>query len=174
LGNLTSYTVKPNFRSLGAKHGKQVQAVAGLVREAPPEVAQQLGEGVSVQLGDYEVSPEDVTIQTVTAEGWAVGSAGPSQIALDIRLTDDLRKEGLARDVVRHIQQLRKDSGLEISDRIEVAYSTDNQALQEAIETWREFIMGEVQARELETGETDGAPEVELSGASLRIKLLKV
>ena len=97
LGDLTSYTVKPNFRTLGAKHGKQVQAVAALVREAPAEVAQQLGEGATVALGDFEVTPEDVTVQTVTADGWAVGSAGAIQIALDTRLTDELRKEGLAR-----------------------------------------------------------------------------
>jgi isoleucyl-tRNA synthetase len=65
-------------------------------------------------------------------------------------LTDELRKEGLARDVVRHIQQLRKDSGLEISDRIDVTYNTDSDELRGAIEVWRDYIMGEVQARVLE------------------------
>ncbi|HEU4867492.1 MAG TPA: isoleucine--tRNA ligase [Actinomycetota bacterium] len=174
LGDLTSYTVKPNFRTLGAKHGKQVQAVAALVREAPAEVAQQLAGGSAVELGGYEVTPEDVTVQTVTAEGWAVGSAGPIQMALDTRLTDDLRKEGLARDVVRHIQQLRKDSGLEISDRIEVTYHTESEELREAIETWADYIKGEVQARELDAGSVDGAPDVELAGGNLAISLLKV
>ena len=113
-------------------------------------------------------------MQTVTAEGWAVGSAGGIQIALDTRLTDELRKEGLARDVVRHIQQLRKDSGLEISDRIEVTYGTDDAGLQEAIETWADYIKGEVQARNLAAGKIDGASEVELAGGNLAIKLLKV
>ncbi len=175
LGDLTSYTVKPNFRTLGAKYGKQVQAVAALVREAPPEVAQQLGEGAAVKLGDYEVTPEDVSVHTVTAEGWAVGSAGGIQIALDTRLTDELRKEGLARDVVRHIQQLRKDSGLEISDRIEVTYGTDDAGLQEAIETWADFIAGEVQAQSIThiAGGNGLSHQVSLSDSILRFGIEK-
>jgi isoleucyl-tRNA synthetase len=146
LGDLTSYTVKPNFRTLGAKHGKNVQAVAAAIREAPDDAAQRLGAGEAVVLGGVEVVPEDVSVQTVTAEGWEVATAGSVQIALDTVLTDELRREGLARDVVRHIQQLRKDSGLEISDRIEVTYDTDSEELQEAIDAWRDYIMGEVQA----------------------------
>jgi isoleucyl-tRNA synthetase len=89
-------------------------------------------------------------------------------------LTDELRKEGLARDVVRHIQQLRKDSGLEISDRIDVTYNTDSDQLREAVEAWAGYIKGEVQARDLAAGSIDGAPEVELAGGKLAIKLLKV
>jgi len=102
----------------------------------------------------------------VTAEGWAVGSAGAIQIALDTRLTDELRKEGLARDVVRHIQQLRKDSGLEISDRIGVTYDTGDQELLEAIETWREYIMGEIQADRLDLGPAGETGQTVRVGAS--------
>jgi isoleucyl-tRNA synthetase len=166
LGDLTSVTVKPNFRTLGAKYGKEVQQVAALVRVAPAEVAQQLAAGTPVELGGHEVTPEDVAVQTVTAEGWAVGSAGPIHIALDTRLTDELRKEGLARDVVRHIQQLRKDSGLDISDRIEVAYETDSNELRDAIASWREYIMGEVQANRLEVGNSSHAGQKVRVGAS--------
>ncbi|HEX2053096.1 MAG TPA: DUF5915 domain-containing protein, partial [Actinomycetota bacterium] len=170
LGDLTSVTVKPNFRTLGAKYGKEVQKVAALVREAPPEAAQQLAAGSSVELGGYEVTAEDVTVQTVTAEGWAVGSAGPIHIALDTRLTDELRKEGLARDVVRHVQQLRKDSGLEISDRIEVTYETESEELKEAIENWRDYIMGEVQADGLEPATlSDDGHRVRVGGSELTV-----
>ncbi|MEX0789459.1 MAG: isoleucine--tRNA ligase [Actinomycetota bacterium] len=174
LGDLTSYTVKPNFRTLGAKYGSQVQAVAALVREAPAEVAQQLGEGAPVELGGYEVTPEDVSVQTVTAEGWAIGSVGAIQIALDTRLTDELRKEGLARDVVRHIQQLRKDSGLEISDRIGVTYETSDEQVLETIAEWEAYITGEVQADVLVRGELGPqATEVVLETKSLRLTLEK-
>ncbi len=172
LGDLTSFTVKPNFRTLGAKYGKEVQKVAAAVREAPAPAAQQLAAGAPVELGGYEVTPEDVTVQTVTAEGWAVGSAGQIQIALDTRLSDELRKEGLARDVVRHIQQLRKDSGLEISDRIEVTYDTDSEALTEAIETWRGYLMGEVQADRLHHGEQlDDGKVVHVGTTALHIRI---
>jgi isoleucyl-tRNA synthetase len=85
-----------------------------------------------------------------------LGSAGPIQIALDTRLTDGLRKEGVARDVVRPIQQLQKDSGPEISDRIEVTYETDSEELLGAIETWHDYIKCEVQADRFGQGETMG------------------
>jgi isoleucyl-tRNA synthetase len=172
LGDLTSYTVKPNFRTLGAKHGKNVQAVAAAIREAPADAAQRLGSGEAVVLGGVDVLPEDVTVQTVTAEGWEVASAGSMQIALDTVLTDELTREGLARDVVRHIQQLRKDSGLEISDRIEVAYETSDAELIKAVAEWEAYIKGEVQADSFDPGAVGaGAKEVELGTGSLRLNL---
>ncbi|MGQ0679796.1 MAG: isoleucine--tRNA ligase [Actinomycetota bacterium] len=174
LGDLTTYTVKPNFRTLGAKHGAGVQTVAALVREAPAEIAQRLGAGQTVELGAFEVTPQDVAIQTVTAPGWAVGSAGSLQIALDIRLTGDLLREGFARDVVRHIQQLRKDSGLQISDRIEVSFHTGDAQLLAAIKQWRSFIMGEVQANSFSDGAmTSESASLEIAGKQLQLRLIK-
>ncbi len=172
LGDLTSYTVKPNFRTLGAKHGKNVQAVAAAIREAPDEAAQRLGAGETVVLGGVEVVPEDVSVQTVTAEGWEVVSDGSVQIALDTVLTDELIREGLARDVVRHIQQLRKDTGLEISDHIEVTYETSDEKLLGAITEWEAYIRGEVQADSFGPGTLEtGAKEVELGDGRLRLDL---
>jgi isoleucyl-tRNA synthetase len=172
LGDLTSYTVKPNFRTLGAKHGKNVQAVAAAIREAPADAAQRLGSGEPVVLGGVEVMPEDVSVQTVTAEGWEVASAGSMQIALDTVLTDELTREGLARDVVRHIQQLRKDSGLEISDRIEVAYETSDAELLKAVTEWEAYIKGEVQADSFDPRNLEaGAKEVELGTGRLHLNL---
>ncbi|CAN5832615.1 isoleucine--tRNA ligase [soil metagenome] len=178
LGNLTSITLSPNFAKLGPKHGNKVQGIAAAVREAPDAVARELEAGRTAELTvDGEtvtIDPEDATIHTVTRQGWAVASAGDVQIALDTRISDELRLEGLARDVVRHIQQLRKDSGLNIEDHIEAAYATEDPELNQAISQWEGYIRGETQGDRLVSGSLGASPkQVEVGSGLLSLELRK-
>ncbi|MEX2587265.1 MAG: isoleucine--tRNA ligase [Actinomycetota bacterium] len=179
LQDLTRLELKPEFKSLGPKHGPNANRVGQAIREASHEQAAQIDAGRSVvlQAGDdtFEVAPEDATVATVTTQGWEVGSAGDIQVALDTRMTDDLFREGLARDVVRHIQQLRKERGLNIEDHIEAAYRTDDPQLGQAISEWIDYIRGETQSTALHDGTLNLEPRhVELGKAALWLELRKV
>jgi isoleucyl-tRNA synthetase len=147
LGDLTAVTAKPNFGVLGPRYGKDVQKIAAALSQAPAPLIRSLHAGQTVAIEadgrSFELAPADVSIQVSTQPGWVVDQCGAVQVALDTRITPELRREGLARDVVRHIQQLRKDIGLNIEDRIEVAYRTDDAHLAQAIEGWKSYLMAE-------------------------------
>ncbi|HEX2258143.1 MAG TPA: isoleucine--tRNA ligase [Actinomycetota bacterium] len=176
LKDLTEVSIRPNFASLGPKFGRQVQAVAGAVRNAAHESVSMLQEGSTVEMGDgegrWEITPDDVFIDVSTRPGWAVGQAGDLQIALDTRLSDELRQEGLARDVVRHLQQLRKERDLNIQDHIEAAYRTTNEELRTAVAEWHDYISGETQADRLIEGSLGvEGKQVKLGSAELTLEL---
>ena len=177
LGNLTTVTAKPNFAKLGPKYAGQAKSAAQAIASSTPEQATMLqkGEAISLQADGqtFEVSAEDVHIHVETKPGWAIGESGNLQIALDIRITPELEKEGLARDVVRHIQQLRKEIGLNIEDHIECAYKTDDAPLSEAIEEWKEYIMSETQADTLMEGSIGlTTHEIEIGPYRLDIEMM--
>lgn len=179
LADLTRLELKPQFKALGPKHGPDANKVAQAIRQASHEQATQIDSGQSTTLvvdgHGVEVTPEDAGVVTVTAQGWEVGLAGDIQVALDTRMTEELLREGLARDVVRHIQQLRKESGLNIEDRIETAYRTDDAQLSKAISEWNEYIRGETQSTTLHEGTLGLEPRgVDLGKAKLSLELRKV
>ena len=121
-------TVKPNFRSLGARYGASTKVVAALLRaENPATVAAELRADRPVTLVDadgteYELAAADVIVNQSPAAGWTVASDGPETVALDLELTADLRRRGHVREVVRFIQEARKNAGFDVSDRIELRW----------------------------------------------------
>ena len=123
LGEVLSLEVVPNFRSLGPRLGEAVKelrpALAGL-DAAEVAAALDAGSTVTVPLsaGPVELGPDDLEVRVRGQAGYAVSRAGGEVVALDVALDDDLRRRGLAREVVRHVQDLRKERGLEVSDRI--------------------------------------------------------
>jgi isoleucyl-tRNA synthetase len=123
-GDLVDVTAKANFRALGARFGKGVQDVAKAIAAADAAaLAAALREGTaSVFVADAEVAlgPEDVVVTETPREGWAVASGGGVTVALDLEITPELRRAGLVRDVVRLVQDARKNTGLDVSDRIEL------------------------------------------------------
>ena len=179
LDELVSYTYKPNLKTLGPKHGKRLAAI----RKELPDLGDALlaplrrGENVTVTIGGepLELSPEDVMVGTSQAADWVTASDGGIQIALSTKLTPDLIREGLARDFVRQIQQLRKDAGLEIEDRITIAYATEDSEAAAAIETWGDFIAGETLADRLHQSETisDGQ-SARVGNAKVKVKIDRV
>ena len=153
---------RPNFKSIGPKFGKSVQALAARLRElTPAEIAELQSAGslkVSVNGSDFTIVPDDVEVLHEDIRGWLVESDGQMTIALDTELTDDLVDEGLAREFVNRVQNLRKDSGFEVTDRIRI-YCRAGERLLKALGRMREYVKQETLARELTMlSASDSAP----------------
>ena len=160
-------TIKPNFRSLGARYGAATKSVAALLMaENPATVAADLRADRPVILTgadgtEYELEAADVIVNQSPAVGWTVASDGPETVALDLELTADLRRRGHVREVVRDIQEARKNAGFDVSDRIELHWTVGGSPDPgEAIEAHADEIAAEVLATTLVHGrpgdEADG------------------
>ena len=165
--------IKPNFKVLGKKvGGKMKELAAAIGRMKQDEIAQMEQAGVFT-LCDYALTAEDVEIITEDMPGWLVANNGVLTIALDIELTEALVEEGVARELINRIQNLRKSSGLEITDRIEVSIER-REEVAGAVCHCNEYIASQVLAISLmlADGLTDGA-EVEMDGYKLHIVIKK-
>ncbi len=133
-GDLVDVTAKANFRALGKRFGKGVQAVAAAVAAADAaELARGLRVGTASVLVDgsvVELSSDEVVVTETPRTGWAVASGAGETVALDLEITPELRRAGLVREVVRLVQDARKTSGLEVSDRIELWWAADGELAQ--------------------------------------------
>ncbi len=158
---LAGWRAKPNFRVLGPRLGPAVQEVARALEGDDGTVAAALarGEGATVETasGPVELDPGDVDLSQETAGGWGVAAEGGLTVALELEVTDDLAREGMAREIVRLAQDARKAAGLDVTDRIDLWIDADG-PVREALEAHRQLIAGEVLATELEVG---SAPEEE-------------
>ena len=165
--------IKPNFKVLGKKvGGKMKELAAAIGRMTQDEIAQMEQDG-TFTLCDYMLTAEDVEIITEDMPGWLVANNGVLTIALDIELTEALVEEGVARELINRIQNLRKSSGLEITDRIEVSIERREEVVG-AVSHCNEYIASQVLATSLTLadGLTDGT-EVEMDGYKLHIVLRK-
>jgi isoleucyl-tRNA synthetase len=153
-------SVKPNFKRLGQVYGPRLKAVGARIQTLNSDELSQLekqGElAVEVEGETLTLHLDEVEIRTQDLPGWLVATDGPLTVALDVKLTDELREEGLARELVNRLQNLRKDSGLEVQDRISVTLAASAPAeLQAAVASFGDYIREEVQALRL-----DFVPEV--------------
>ena len=165
--------IKPNFKVLGKKvGGKMKELAAAIGRMTQDEIAQMEQDG-TFTLCDYMLTAEDVEIITEDMPGWLVANNGVLTIALDIELTEALVEEGVARELINRIQNLRKSSGLEITDRIEVSIERREEVVG-AVSHCNEYIASQVLATSLTLadGLTDGT-EVEMDGYKLHIVIRK-
>jgi len=131
---LGSYDVRPNYRALGPRFGKQMPQVAAAVAALDPgHVAAALRDGgrVGISVGghDHELGPEDLTLALQPLAGYQLEREGSHAVALELELDQELRREGLAREVVHAVQNVRKATGLQVEDRIELALSGDAELL---------------------------------------------
>ena len=143
-GGLVDVVVKPNFRALGKRFGSGTKAVAAAVQAAGDPV-----DGVLTVQVDGEpvtLSGDELIITETPRAGWAVVSESGASVALDLTLTDELIRAGRARDVVRFVQDARKRSGLDVSDRIELWWAADGSELTEAVHEHSGAIAAEVLA----------------------------
>lgn len=169
--------VKPNFKALGPKFGKQMKDVAAAITAMTEEDLKELeakGEkSFSVPDSSFIISLSDVEILTEDIPGWLVASEGGLTVALDVHVTDELRWEGIARDFVNRIQNLRKDRDFSVTDKIRIALERNNELLATAIETNRDYIRQEVQAVSLDlVGDLNGsATEIEMDEFQLRVQV---
>ncbi len=160
-GDLVDYTVKPNFRALGKRFAKRTPLVAQAIQTADAKsmVEQVRSTGwahIQVEDEPVEVSSEEVLITEQPREGWTVASEAGETVALDLELTPELQRAGLAREVVRLIQDARKSSGLEITDRIHVWWSAVDATTVRALTEHTGTIAAEVLARTFTEGDPEG------------------
>jgi isoleucyl-tRNA synthetase len=162
--DLVRLRAKANFRSLGKRYGKRTPAVAAAAAHLDAEQLRGLerGESATVMVDGEPATflPEDIVVERDVASDWLVASDGPYVAALDPRLDDGLRGEGIAREVVNRVQRLRKDAGYVYTDRIGLWISGDGPVL-EAVRGHAQFIQGETLARRLELGIRAPAPDLE-------------
>jgi isoleucyl-tRNA synthetase len=160
-GEAVSYSLNPLPKQLGQKYGPKFPAIRQAVMSLNAEdAAKLLLDGKNVKLtaaGEtFELLPDEIEVRATAREGYAVANEGATLAALVTDLNEDLILEGLAREVVRRVQDLRKSTGLEISDRIKVVYSATPQ-LAKAIQAYREYITGETLTVKMDAG-TPAAP----------------
>ncbi len=176
--------IKPNFKVLGKVYGarmKEIAAAFGSLDQATIaaiQKAEAAGAAYTLQLpgGDVVLNPGDYTIVSEDVEGWQVASEGPLTVALDIEITPELRREGLARELVNRIQNLRKSSGFEVTDRIRTEVFTEDVLLADALTAFGEYVKAQTLSLSLELRPAALAPasaqEVEWTeGSTIKIQV---
>ena len=144
--------VKPNFKALGPKYGKDMKEVGNGIASMTNEdlkLLEKTGEFL-IPNSQFQITLTDVEIQTEDVPGWLVASDKGITVALDIHISDELRQEGIARDFVNRIQNYRKDTGFDVTDKISIKLFDNNEALTAAVKANSEYISQEVQALSLE------------------------
>ncbi len=165
--------VKANFKALGPKFGKDMKAVADTIQNMSAEGLKTLEKTGNINLNGFELTLSDVEILTEDIPGWLVAVEGGITVALDINLSEELKQEGIARDFVNRIQNLRKESGFEVTDKIEILLENNNEEVSKAVINFKTYISTEVQALKLEIIEAVlDAVEVEMDEIKLKLKIV--
>ncbi len=170
--------IKCNFRTLGKKFGKLMKSVNAAVTEMSQEQISELEKNGSITLQvegtDALIELADVEIFSEDVPGWTVANEGALTVALDVEVTEELRREGIAREIVKKIQALRKESGFDITDRIAVSLSS-SKASDAAVEQFRDYICNQVLADTLVVDSaTESNDEIELDDAIIKVTVAKV
>ena len=178
LGNVLSYEVKPNLPVLGPKYGKQLGAIRqALAAQDPLTVANAVNAGWNLELtladgSEVSLEPTEILVSMRKNEGYAAAQSENATVVLDTELTPALIAEGKARDVVRAVQDLRKQLELNIDDRIVVRYQVEGE-LAEAIVAHREWIAAEVLANSLQAAdELTNGTDIVVSGETVRVEIV--
>jgi isoleucyl-tRNA synthetase len=147
--------IKPNFKALGPKVGKDMKSVAGIISSmSAQELSKFEAEGYfNVPETDYTILLEDVEIIAEDIPGWQVTNLGSLTVALDVTITDDLKQEGLSRELINRIQNLRKELSFEVTDRITVSLQKHN-LITDAVNSNKAYICSEILADDLNLEET--------------------
>jgi isoleucyl-tRNA synthetase len=167
--------VKPNFKVLGSKLGKNMKSFMEAVNRLSQENIQQFeaegyfdfdlnGESIRIELSEVEILTDDIP-------GWLVAVEGGLTVALDIELNDDLRREGIARELINRIQNLRKDTGLEVTDRISIQLQS-NPLLEAAVEQYADYVKGETLADDIIFADRVKGESIEFDGVDTALKII--
>ena len=175
--NILVKNVKPNFKTLGKKYGKQMKQIqayfANMSQEEIHEFEKNGGTHLNVDGVDVELTLEDALISTQDIPGWAVTSEGDLTVALDMTITDELMQEGLAREIVNRVQNLRKTGGFEVTDRIELLIEK-NEKTDAAVEKFGDYICNETLATINKVDALEGVEAEELvEGVNVKLMIKK-
>ena len=168
--------VKPNFAKLGKQFGKNMKIMAGQINQMSQEdiITLETTNAFEIEVAREKVSlsSDDVEINFQDIEGWLVTSDAEITVALDIHISSELREEGLARDVVNRVQNLRKEMGLEVQDKINITVENNNELISAALQSNNEYICTETQAVTLQVMEkVADAHEIEIDDLTLKLKI---
>jgi isoleucyl-tRNA synthetase len=166
--------VKPNLAKLGKQYGPKMKEVAAIIASFTKEDIQTIEKKGTLSKGSFDLMVEDVLISSEDIPGWSVASEGNVTVALDITLTEALKKEGTARDFVNRIQNLRKDMGLEVLDKISIEVQKSSAEVDNAITEFADYIRTETQALmlEIKPSVTDSV-EIEMEDFNLNVKVTR-
>ena len=168
--------IKPNFRKLGQVYGAKMKAISVAIGQFTAEDIAAIeqngefniqveGEQITLTLADVEIASEDIP-------GWLVATEGKITVALDITITDDLRKEGIARDLVNRIQNMRKDMGLDVQDKIKIKLEKNDEIVNSAVEVFGDYICDETQALNFQlVDKLNEGIELEMDEFKLKLKI---
>ena len=181
LDEYVSYEVKPNVKTIGPKFGKNMKTITSLLTERPArETALSVAKGESLVLekngNQWELAPEDVIVVQNFAENLVVSEAVEPVLIVDTEITEELQQEGFARDIVRHVQQIRKEIGLEIQDHIKLCFESSGESIQAVINGYGTHICQETlcdEIKELDAMETTSFKEVKIGGATVKLGVTK-
>jgi isoleucyl-tRNA synthetase len=164
--------VKPNFARLGKQYGpkmKEVSAVINTFSQADIQIIEKQGK---LNKDGFDLVLEDVLISSEDIPGWSVASENGLTVALDITLTDELKREGIARDFVNRVQNLRKDMGLEVLDKINIEVEKNGEFVTSALAEHKEYIQTETQALSMDLKENViDSTEVEMDEYNIKLKI---
>lgn len=176
-GDMLEKKVKCNFRVMGKKFGKLMKAVAAAVGALSQDAINELSVNGSVQVDvdgqTVEIVREDVEIVSEDIPGWTVANDGALTVALDLEITEELKNEGMAREIVKRIQAYRKSSGFEITDHIHVVLSHEDN-LQKAVEAYHDYICSQVLADKLEFGAPESGEELDFEDFKISVDITKL
>ncbi len=176
-GDMLEKKVKCNFRVMGKKFGKLMKAVAAAVGALSQDAINELSVNGSVRVDvdgqTVEIVREDVEIVSEDIPGWTVANDGALTVALDLEITEELKNEGMAREIVKRIQAYRKSSGFEITDHIHVVLSHDDN-LQKAVEAYHDYICSQVLADKLEFGAPVSGEELDFEDFKIGVDITKL
>ncbi|MFK7114333.1 isoleucine--tRNA ligase [Flavobacterium oreochromis] len=169
--------IKPNFKALGPRFGKDMGGVAkeiqGFSQEQIAEIERKGEISIVISGNSVTLTPQDVEITSQDIEGWLVANSGGITVALDITISDELRNEGIARELVNRIQNIRKDSGFEVTDKIKVTMVNQNE-IEGAVANNLEYIQAETLTEELIFAENlENGTEIEFDNLKTKIYITK-
>ncbi len=175
--NILVKNVKPNFKTLGKKYGKQMKQIqayfANMSQEEIHQFEKNNGTHLNIDGVDVELTLEDALIATQDIPGWTVTSQDDLTVALDMTITDELMQEGLAREIVNRVQNLRKTGGFEVTDRIELIIEK-NEKTDAAVEKFGDYICNETLATITQVDALEGVEAEELvEGINVKLKIQK-
>lgn len=174
---LITKRIKPNFKTLGKKYGKQMKEIsnefANFTQEQITEIESSAEYSFMLPTGQVTLTPEDVDITSEDMPGWLVAVDGKLTIALDITVSDELRREGTARELVNRIQNLRKESKFEVTDKVIVTVQPLEE-IAEALQNYKEYICNQTLAKDIVLDEKVDGTEIEWDESTLKIKVAKV
>lgn len=166
--------IKPNFKTLGSRLGKDMKVVGNEINNLSTEQISSLEKEGKIEIQGYEITIEDVEISTKDIPGWTVTSDGKTTVALDLTLTDELKSEGIAREFINRIQNLRKDKDFDLTDRINISIEENSPFIND-IKKNEEYISSEVLSNKIEiVSSLSNFNEIEIDEVNFKINVEKI